>query len=93
MLELSQYDEVGELGQAPRSAAEALRLYAKTPAAVIAHLKGEVDAILKMPDVQKRFIELGADAGTLSGDGFGTFLAEETTKWGRIIKASGATIE
>jgi tripartite-type tricarboxylate transporter receptor subunit TctC len=66
---------------------------AKTPAPVLAKLEGEVEAILKMPDVQKRLTELGAEPGTLSGDAFGKYLAEETAKWTKIIEASGATVE
>jgi tripartite-type tricarboxylate transporter receptor subunit TctC len=64
---------------------------AKTPAPVLAKLQTEVTAILQMPDVQKRFVELGAEPGTVSGEAFGKFLAEETVKWGAIIRASGAT--
>jgi tripartite-type tricarboxylate transporter receptor subunit TctC len=65
---------------------------AKTPAAVLAKLQNEVEAILKLPDVQKRFTELGAEPGTLSGEAFGQFLADETAKWTNIIRASGATV-
>lgn len=65
---------------------------AKTPTPVVAKLAGDVDAILKMPDVQRRFTELGAEPGTISGEAFGTFLADETTKWTGIIRASGATM-
>ncbi|MBN8988984.1 MAG: tripartite tricarboxylate transporter substrate binding protein [Rhizobiales bacterium] len=65
---------------------------AKTPAPVLAKLESEVDAILKMPDVQKRFTELGAEPGSISGTAFGQFLAEETAKWTKIIQSSGATI-
>jgi tripartite-type tricarboxylate transporter receptor subunit TctC len=65
---------------------------AKTPAPVLAKLEGDVDTILKMPDVQKRFTELGAEPGTLSGEAFGKFLAVETAKWTRIIRDSGATM-
>jgi tripartite-type tricarboxylate transporter receptor subunit TctC len=63
----------------------------KTPAPVLAKLQAEVAAILQMPDVQKRFVELGAEPGAVSGEAFGKFLAEEATKWGGIIRASGAT--
>lgn len=66
---------------------------ANTPAPVLAKLEGEVEAVLKMPDVQKRFTELGAEPGTLSGEAFGKFLAEETTKWTRIIRESGAKVD
>jgi tripartite-type tricarboxylate transporter receptor subunit TctC len=63
---------------------------AKTPALVLAKLQGEVVAILAMPDVKKRFVELGAEPGTVSGEAFGKFLGEETTMWSGIIRASGA---
>jgi tripartite-type tricarboxylate transporter receptor subunit TctC len=65
---------------------------AKTPAPVLAKLESEVDAILKMPDVQKRFTELGAEPGSISGAAFGRFLADKTAKWTKIIQSSGATI-
>jgi tripartite-type tricarboxylate transporter receptor subunit TctC len=65
---------------------------AKTSAPVLAKLESEVDAILKMPDVQKRFTELGAEPGSISGAAFGRFLAEETTKWTKIVQSSGATV-
>jgi len=66
---------------------------ANTPAPVLAKLQGDVAAILKMPDVQKRFSELGAEPGTISGEAFGKFLADETAKWTRIIRESGAKVD
>lgn len=65
---------------------------AKTPAPVLAKLQADVDAILKMPDIQKRFAELGAEPGAISGEAFGKFLADETEKWTKIIRESGATM-
>jgi len=66
---------------------------AKTPAPVLATLQAEVETILKMPDVEKRFGELGAEPGALNGAAFGKFLAEDTAKWTKIIQASGATAD
>lgn len=66
---------------------------AKTPAPVLAKLEGDIAAILKMPDVMKRFDELGAEPGTVSGADFGRFLADETTKWSGIIRESGAKVD
>jgi len=66
---------------------------AKTPAPVLAKLEADIDAILKMPDVQKRFDELGAEPGTISGAAFGKFLADETAKWTKIIRESGAKVD
>jgi tripartite-type tricarboxylate transporter receptor subunit TctC len=66
---------------------------AKTPAPALAKLSGELETILKMPDVSKRLGELGAEPGTVFGPAFGQFMADETTKWGKLVKASGATVE
>jgi tripartite-type tricarboxylate transporter receptor subunit TctC len=65
---------------------------AKTPVPVLAKLESEVEAILKVPDVQTRFTELGAEPAHVSGVAFGRFLADETAKWTKIIQSSGATI-
>jgi tripartite-type tricarboxylate transporter receptor subunit TctC len=45
-----------------------------------------------MPDVQKRFTDLGAEPGGISGTAFGKFLADETAQWTKIIQSSGATV-
>jgi tripartite-type tricarboxylate transporter receptor subunit TctC len=66
---------------------------AKTPAPVRAKLSGELETILKMPDVKKRLAELGAEPGTVFGDAFGQFMTDETAKWGKLVKASGATVD
>jgi tripartite-type tricarboxylate transporter receptor subunit TctC len=65
---------------------------AKTPVPVLQRLATELDVILKMPDIRKRFSELGAEPGNVMGDAFGMFLANETTKWAKVIQASGATM-
>lgn len=66
---------------------------AKTPAPVLAKLQDDIDTILKLPDVVKRFDELGAEPGTVSGPAFGKFLANETAKWTKIIRESGAKVD
>ena len=66
---------------------------AKTPAPIFAKLESDVETILKMPDVQKRFDELGAEPGAVSGANFGKFLANETTKWTKIIRKLGAKVD
>ncbi|MET4386248.1 tripartite-type tricarboxylate transporter receptor subunit TctC [Bradyrhizobium sp. F1.4.3] len=66
---------------------------ARTPAPVLAKLSSELEIILTMPDVRKRLAELGAEPGAVFGAAFGQFMTEETTKWGKIIQASGATVD
>jgi hypothetical protein len=43
--------------------------------------------------VVKRFTELGAEPGNVSGAAFGKFLADENTKWAKVIEASGAKVQ
>jgi len=66
---------------------------AKTPPAVLAKLTDAVSTALKSPDVVKRYQELGAEPGTVSGAAYGAFLQNETRKWAEVIKASGAKAE
>ncbi|QOZ73815.1 Bug family tripartite tricarboxylate transporter substrate binding protein [Bradyrhizobium arachidis] len=66
---------------------------AKTPEPALAKLSGELEMILKMPDVKKRLAELGAEPGTVFGPAFGQFMTDETAKWGKLVKASGATVD
>jgi tripartite-type tricarboxylate transporter receptor subunit TctC len=63
---------------------------AKTPPAVVAKLTDAVSKALTSPELAKRFTELGAEPGMLSGAAFGTFLQAETKKWADVISASGA---
>jgi tripartite-type tricarboxylate transporter receptor subunit TctC len=63
---------------------------AKTPPAVLAKLSDEVAKILKTPEMIKRIHELGCEPGSVFGREFGAFMQAETTKWGEVIKASGA---
>ncbi len=65
----------------------------KTPAAVIAKLRAEVDKVIKSPDMVRRLTELGSLPGTTNEQEVRTFLADETKKWAAVIKASGATAE
>ena len=64
----------------------------KTPAPVLKRLMTELDVILKMPDVRKRFSELGAEPGNVTGDAFAQFLASETATWAKVIQASGVSM-
>jgi len=62
---------------------------AKTPAEIIAKLNTEIDAILGDPATKARFAELGGAAMIGSPTDYGTFLADETTKWARVVQAAG----
>lgn len=66
---------------------------AATPADVMQTLVAGVDKALKNPDMAKKFADLGAEPGTVTGDAFGTFLKAEAAKWGKVVKDSGARVD
>ena len=64
-----------------------------TPEAIVAKLNREISAIQDMPEVQKRFAEEGADVIKLTPAQFGTYMDDEMTKWGRVIKEGNIKAE
>jgi tripartite-type tricarboxylate transporter receptor subunit TctC len=66
---------------------------AGTPATVVALLNRELRAILKQPDIQERLREIGMEGAGTTPEQFGQFIASETTRWGQLVKDSGAKVE
>jgi tripartite-type tricarboxylate transporter receptor subunit TctC len=64
-----------------------------TPDDVIRKVAGEVDQILKKPEVRERLATLGAQPVGGTPEALGKFIASETTKWEKVVKASGAKID
>jgi tripartite-type tricarboxylate transporter receptor subunit TctC len=60
-----------------------------TPAEIVDTLNKEINAALVDPRMQARFAELSATALPGSTADFGKFLAEETERWGKVIRAAG----
>ncbi len=60
------------------------------PAAAVDLLNETVNAGLADPTLKARLISLGAIPLPLSPAGFRTLIADETAKWAKVIKASGA---
>lgn len=59
-----------------------------TPAEVIHKLNGEIDAGLADPKIKERLAELGTTPFTGSPSDFKNFIADETVKWAKVIKAA-----
>ena len=60
-----------------------------TPAEIIDRLNKEVNAILADPKSKARFVELGASLLPGSPADFGKLVADETEKWGKVVKFAG----
>jgi len=61
-----------------------------TPADIVDRLNQEINAGLADPKLKARFVDLGATVFPISPAEFGSFMAEETEKWGKVIRFSGA---
>ncbi len=60
----------------------------KTPSEIVATLNKEVNAALADPHFTARLADLGGQAFPGSSADFGKFIADETEKWGKVIKAA-----
>jgi tripartite-type tricarboxylate transporter receptor subunit TctC len=61
-----------------------------TPAAVINKLNGEINAALADPALKAKVTALGGMVLPGSAGEFGKFVADETVKWAKVVKFSGA---
>ncbi len=59
-----------------------------TPADIIERLNREINAGLAQPAIKARFDDLGAPLLPLSPAEFGKLIAEDTEKWGKVIRAA-----
>jgi tripartite-type tricarboxylate transporter receptor subunit TctC len=62
---------------------------ADLPAAIVNRLNTEVSEILKSAEVRENIGKLGFEPKTLSPQDLSKLLADETTKWTAIVKATG----
>jgi tripartite-type tricarboxylate transporter receptor subunit TctC len=67
-----------------------LGLPKNTPAAIVDKLNKEINAALADPRIKTRLAELGTTPIVLSPADFGKLIAEETEKWAKVVKFSGA---
>jgi tripartite-type tricarboxylate transporter receptor subunit TctC len=54
----------------------------------VERLNREVNAVLAEPTVQARMAELGSEPLSSSPADFAKLIAEETEKWGKVIRAA-----
>lgn len=66
---------------------------AGTPAALTARINAAVLAALAEPVLRERLASAGAEPGRLDVEGFTRFVAAERARWGRVVRASGASAD
>ena len=64
-----------------------------TPAEIIERLNMEINAALADPKIKTRFAELGATVIPGSPADFGKLIADETEKWGKVVRFAGVKPE
>ncbi len=66
---------------------------AGTPAPVVARLNAEVNKVLNMPDVREKFAAEGGGALGGTPEDFAALLKADYSKWAKVVKDSGATVD
>jgi tripartite-type tricarboxylate transporter receptor subunit TctC len=64
-----------------------------TPPEIVDKLNQAVNAVLAYPKLQARLAELGGEPMPMKPDEFGKLVAEETEKWGKVIRAANIKVE
>jgi len=64
-----------------------------TPAWIVAMLNKEINAALTDPTIKARLTSIGSIAIIGSPAEFATFVAEETDKWGKVVRAANVKAE
>jgi len=65
----------------------------ETPADVVEKLNKAVNAVAADPAIRARLAGLGIDPTPMTSSAFGTFMADETEKWGKVIRAANIQVE
>jgi tripartite-type tricarboxylate transporter receptor subunit TctC len=64
-----------------------------TPAEIVGRLNREINAVLVEPKAKARIAELGGEPLIGSPAAYGRMLAEESEKWGKVVRAANIKVE
>jgi tripartite-type tricarboxylate transporter receptor subunit TctC len=63
------------------------------PQPIVAKLSGEIEKIVRLPEIRDKMVQLGAEPRYMGPEGLTSFVAVESPKWGQLIRESGATAD
>jgi tripartite-type tricarboxylate transporter receptor subunit TctC len=66
---------------------------AGTPPEIVSRLNAEFTRILAAKDIRDRLAAQGTEVRTDTPESFGTFIRNETARWAKVVKDSGAKFE
>jgi tripartite-type tricarboxylate transporter receptor subunit TctC len=66
---------------------------AGTPGPIVDRLNQEIKTLLSSADVQKLFVNEGAEVDFMGPAAFGQFVEGEITKWGKVVKEANIKVE
>jgi tripartite-type tricarboxylate transporter receptor subunit TctC len=58
----------------------------KTPPEIVDKLNKEINAVLADPAIKTKLLDLGAEPMLMTPAEFGQYIADETEKWGKVVK-------
>jgi tripartite-type tricarboxylate transporter receptor subunit TctC len=64
-----------------------------TPAGIVDRLHKEINAVLADPKIKARLADLGGTVLSGSTAEFGKLIAEETAKWGKVIRVANIKLD
>lgn len=93
--ELPNVPTVAEAGVQGYEATSWFGLFApaRTPAPVLNKLNAAITKVLAQQDVASKISDQGAEPYTESRQQFAAFIKAESTKWGKVVKESGAQLD
>lgn len=66
---------------------------AKTPAEIVKRLNAEVMKALNSPEVKAKLAVQGAEPLGSTSEEYGQYIQSEITRWGQVVKLTGASLE
>jgi tripartite-type tricarboxylate transporter receptor subunit TctC len=66
---------------------------ANLPKEVVAKLNADINKALKDPELEKKLGAQGADVAGSTPEQFAKLIRDDITRWGKIVKESGAKVD